>query len=58
MNLEIDNINKSDIFKIFCLEQSVIVLVLSYLMVLTALFCNLITESEIVLLALSLLSIG
>jgi len=36
MNLEIDNINKSDIFKIFCLEQSVIVLVLSYLMVLTS----------------------
>jgi len=54
MNLATDNLNKTGIFKIMCLEYSTAVLILSYLRVLTVSFCNLIKGSKVVLLALPL----
>jgi len=57
MNFATDDLNKSAIFEILCLDYSTAVLVLSYSRVLTALFCNLIKGSKVVSLALPQLSI-
>jgi len=57
INSATDNLNKSGIFKKLCLEQNIVVLVLSYLIVLTVLFCNLIRGAEGILLAFPQLSI-
>jgi len=57
MNFVTDKLKNFCIFKIFCLEYSTAVLVLSYSRVLTALFCNLMKGSKAVLLALPKLSI-
>ena len=40
MNLATDNLSKSGIFNILCLEESKVALVSQYLRVLTALFCK------------------